>query len=297
MQIGEKMRGFTVSRVLASKSPKVKKGDVIPVQGGWSEYAIIPAKAVESSSAYPQVSHPTDYLSAIGGTALTAYFGMLRIGEPKPGETVVVSGAAGATGSVAGQIAKIKGARVVGIAGSDDKCRWLTEELGFDAAINYKSPDFRAKLKEATPNYIDVYFDNVGGDILDAALSRAKQNARFVICGLISQYNSANPQGPKVRRSPLHNSPLPKLTCAQNFANVISMRIKMQGFIVFDYAKEYPQARKELAQWLDEGKLQRKETIVRGGLKTAEQALVDLYKGVNTGKLIVEVKKGQEAKL
>lgn len=192
------MRGFTVSRVLASKSPKAKKGDVIPAPGGWAEYAIIPGKEIEHASKFPAVSRPTDYLSAIGGTALTAYFGMLNIGKPQAGETVVVSGAAGATGSVAGQIAKIHGARVVGIAGSDDKCRWLTEELGFDAAINYKSPDFRAKLKQATPNYIDVYFDNVGGDILDSALARAKPHARFVMCGVISQYNATNPQGPKV---------------------------------------------------------------------------------------------------
>lgn len=202
MQIGEKMRGLNVVRVLASKSPKVKAGDILPMQSGWSEYAVLQDKLIEPTSAYPTVSHPADYLSAVGATALTAYFGMLRIGDPKPGQTVVVSGAAGATGSVAGQIAKLKGARVVGIAGSDDKCKWLTEELGFDVAVNYKSPDFRAQFKAATPDYIDVYFDNVGGDILDACLARAKEHARFVICGGISQYNSSTPQGPKVSSKP-----------------------------------------------------------------------------------------------
>ncbi|OLN91673.1 putative NADP-dependent oxidoreductase YfmJ [Colletotrichum chlorophyti] len=277
VQIGEVMRGATVGRVIASKSSKASVGDVLSAFGGWSEYSIIDDGRLEPASAFPPVSQPVDYLSSIGMTALTAYFGMLRIGDPKPGETVVVSGAAGATGSVAGQIAKLKGARVVGLAGSDDKCRWLTEELGFDVALNYKDPEFRQKFKEATPDFINVYFDNVGGDILDMALARAKEFSRFVICGGISQYNTSNPQGPK------------------NFSNVITMRIKLQGFIVLDYIKEYAAARKELAQWLEEGKIKRKETIIKGGLKAAEQGLVDLYKGINTGKLIVEIKNPKDA--
>ncbi|KAK1844233.1 NADP-dependent leukotriene b4 12-hydroxydehydrogenase [Colletotrichum chrysophilum] len=200
VQIGETMRGATVGRVVASKSSKAKEGDVLPVFGGWSEYAVLHDSRIEPVSAFPAVSQPVDYLSAIGMTGLTAYFGMLRVGDPQPGETVVVSGAAGATGSVAGQIAKLKGARVVGIAGSDDKCRWLTEELGFDAALNYKDPEFKQKFKEATPDFINVYFDNVGGEILDMALARAKEHSRFVMCGGISQYNSATPQGPRVSR-------------------------------------------------------------------------------------------------
>uniref|UniRef100_L2G3I5 Nadp-dependent leukotriene b4 12-hydroxydehydrogenase n=1 Tax=Colletotrichum fructicola (strain Nara gc5) TaxID=1213859 RepID=L2G3I5_COLFN len=256
VQIGETMRGATVGRVVASKSSKAKEGDVLPVFGGWSEYAVLHDSRIEPVSAFPAVSQPVDYLSAIGMTGLTAYFGMLRVGDPQPGET---------------------GARVVGIAGSDDKCRWLTEELGFDAALNYKDPEFKQKFKEATPDFINVYFDNVGGEILDMALARAKEHSRFVMCGGISQYNSATPQGPR------------------NYANIITMRIKMQGFIVFDFIKEYPQARKELAQWLEEGKLKRKETIIKGGLKAAEQALVDLYKGINTGKLIVEIKNPKDA--
>ncbi|KAM0328739.1 hypothetical protein ACHAQA_005152 [Verticillium albo-atrum] len=279
VQIGETMRGGAVSRVLASKSDKAAAGDIIPTYAGWAEHAILPASAIQPAAAYPPISHPTDYLSVLGATGLTAYFGMLRIGEPKAGETVVVSGAAGATGSIAGQLAKVQGARVVGIAGSDDKCRWLTEELGFDVAINYKDADFRKKFKEATPNFVDVYYDNVGGAVLEAALDRAKEHARFVICGAISQYNSSTPTGPR------------------NYTQIITMRIKMQGFIVLDYAKEFPEARKDLAKWLDEGKLKRKDTIVQGGLKVAEQALVDLYKGVNTGKLIVEIKNPAQAKL
>ena len=184
---------------------------------------------------------------------------------------MVVSGAAGATGSVVGQIAKLKGATVLGLAGSDDKVQWL-KELGFDDALNYKDKDFFKKFRAATKSLIDVFFDNVGGDILDIALSRAKEHSRFVICGGISQYNSSKPQGPK------------------NYLMIISMRIRMEGFIVFDYQDQYPQALKELAQWLQEGKIQRKETIIKGGLAKAEQGLADLYKGINTGKLLVEVK-------
>jgi NADPH-dependent curcumin reductase CurA len=179
---------------------------------------------------------------------------------------VVVSGAAGATGSIAGQIAKIKGATVLGLAGTDEKCEWLKNELGFDAALNYKDSDFAAKFRDATKPLIDVYFDNVGGEILDMCLARAKQHARFVICGGVSQYNTKDVKGPK------------------NYLNIISMRIRMEGFIVIDYAKDFPEARKELAVWLEEGKIKRKETIVKGGLAQAEQALVGLYKGINTGK-------------
>jgi NADPH-dependent curcumin reductase CurA len=193
------------------------------------------------------------------------------VGKVKAGDFVVVSGAAGATGSVVGQIAKIKGAKVLGLAGSDDKVEWL-KELGFDDALNYKDKDFFKKFRAATKDLIDVFFDNVGGDILDMALSRAKPHSRYVLCGGISQYNTSKPQGPK------------------NYLMIISMRIRMEGFIVFDYEKQYPQALKEMAKWLEEGKLQRKETIVKGGLQKAENALVDLYKGVNTGKLLVEVK-------
>jgi NADPH-dependent curcumin reductase CurA len=200
-------------------------------------------------------------------TGLTAYFGILDVGKVKAGDFVVVSGAAGATGSVVGQIAKLKGATVLGLAGTDDKCEWLVKELGFDAALNYKDPEFPKKFRAATKNLIDVFFDNVGGDILDLALGRAKPHSRFVMCGGISQYNAGAAQkGPK------------------NYLMIVSMRIRMEGFIVFDYEKQFPQARRELAQWLSEGKIKRKEFIVKGGLAVADKALVDLYEGVNTGK-------------
>ena len=220
----------------------------------------------------PHNARATDALGVLGMTGLTAYFGLLDIGRPKAGDLVVVSGAAGATGSVVGQIAKLKGARVIGIAGSDDKVAWLKSSLGFDDALNYKSPTFPQDFRAKTKSYIDVFFDNVGGEVLDLALARAKAHARFVICGAISQYNTKDVKGPK------------------NYLNIISQKIRMEGFIVMDYAKQYAAARNELAQWLAEGKIQRKETIIKGGLEAAEQGLIDLYKGVNTGKLLVEIK-------
>lgn len=277
VQIGAVMRGGSVSRVLASKSKQAAVGDYISAHTGWTEYAILAEGTFEPASAFPGVQDPKDLLSHLGMTGLTAWVGMTKIGEPKAGETVVVSGAAGATGSVAGQIAKANGARVVGIAGSDDKCKWLVEELGFDVALNYKNPEFKEKLKEATPNYIDVYFDNVGGEILNSCLARAKEHARFVMCGGISQYNTDKPQGPS------------------NISRVITMRIRMQGFIVFDHRADYPRARKELAQLAAEGKLKKTEHVLKGGLKVAEQGLVDLYKGSNTGKLLVEIKNPNES--
>lgn len=298
VQIGATMRGATVCRVLASKSSQAKEGDFVSGMTGWTEYAILPEGQFEPTSNYPGLNDPKDMLSGLGMTGLTAWAGMTQIGDPKPGELVVVSGAAGATGSVAGQIAKIKGARVVGIAGSDEKCKWLVDELGFDVALNYKDSDFKDKFKEATKDHIDVYYDNgkpmrsksskrktvtntklttVGGEILDLALLQAKEHARFVECGLISQYNAAKPEGPA------------------NIFRVVQMRIKMQGFIVFDYAKQYGEARRDLSKWLGEGKLKTQEHVLKGGLKVAEKGLVDLYKGINTGKLLVEVKDPNES--
>ncbi|PQE19360.1 Zinc-binding dehydrogenase protein [Rutstroemia sp. NJR-2017a BVV2] len=269
VQIGEIMRGMAIGRVVASKSPKHKVGGYVTATSGWTEVAIVPAKDVTPLEV-PANGKVTDALGVLGLTGLTAYFGILEIGQIKEGDFVVVSGAAGATGSVVCQIAKLKGAKVLGLAGTDDKVQWL-KELGCDAALNYKDPEFALKFRESTKDLIDVFFDNVGGDILDLALSRAKPFSRFVMCGAISQYNSAAPVGPK------------------NFAMIISMRIKLQGFIVFDFASKYAEARKQLSQWLAEGKIQRKETIIKGGLNAAEQALLDLYKGL-AGKLLVEIK-------
>jgi NADPH-dependent curcumin reductase CurA len=275
--LGSVMRGAGICRVLHSRSKLAKEGDLVTGLCGWTEHAVLKEGMFEPASNYPPVRRTTDMLSALGLTGTTAWVGMTHIsGGIKPGETVVVSGAAGATGSIAAQIAKIAGARVIAIAGSDDKCKYLSEELGLDVVLNYKDADFKKKFYAATENFIDVYFDNVGGDILDMCLGQAKQNARFVCCGMISQYNTSNPIGPK------------------NISRVVTMRIRMQGFIVMDHADKYADARRDLAKWIEEGKLKTTETIITGGLRAAETGLIDLYKGVNTGKLIVEIKNPDE---
>ncbi|MCJ1381251.1 hypothetical protein MMC17_004360 [Xylographa soralifera] len=268
--IGGIMRGSVIGKVVASKSTKLATGSYVNASSGWTELAILADKDCEPLHIPPE-GRLTDALGVLGLTGLTAYFGILDVGAVKAGDFVVVSGAAGATGSVVGQIAKLKGATVLGIAGSDDKVQWL-KSLGFDNALNYKAADFAAQFKAATKPLIDVFFDNTGGEVLDLALSRAKPHARFVMCGAISQYNAKKVEGPR------------------NYTMIIAMRIRMQGFIVFDYADRYAEARRELAGWLKEGKLQRKETVLKGGLRAAEKGLVDLYNGVNTGKLLVEVK-------
>lgn len=199
VELGAVMRGQSIAQVVAVGSDlaaQYKTGDWVVAYSGWQEYALLGAKEAEKVTV-PPGGRPTDAMSVLGMTGLTAYFGMVEVGQPRVGDTVVISGAAGATGMVAGQIAKIKGAkRVVGLAGSKDKCEFLVRELGFDSAINYKDADWRKQLKDATPEYINVFFDNVGGEILDACLARAAREARFVICGAISQYNAAKPQGP-----------------------------------------------------------------------------------------------------
>ncbi|KAI0399949.1 hypothetical protein F4802DRAFT_526417 [Xylaria palmicola] len=272
--IGEKMRGFAISRVLASKSDCAKEGDLVTGGIGWTEVGILNEKDVEKVE-IPKGGKATDLLGVLGMTGMTAYTGLHNIGKPKAGETVVVSGAAGATGSVVGQIAKLRGCRVVGIAGSDEKCAWLRDELGFDAAINYKKDTFVKDLAEATPDFIDVYWDNVGGEILEAALNRAKFRARFVMCGSISGYNEPGKQASRGIR---------------NLFQVVAQRIHMEGFIVFDYAQDYALARREIGAWLAEGKMKRRETVVQGGIEKAEYAIRDLFEGKNTGKLLVEVK-------
>ncbi|KAF1988202.1 NADP-dependent leukotriene B4 12-hydroxydehydrogenase [Aulographum hederae CBS 113979] len=278
VQIGEVMRGAAVGIVTASRSRSFPVGSYAMGTIGWTEYAKVKDKVLTQIQ-IPKNGKVTDALGVLGMTGLTAYFGILDIGRIRPGDFVVISGAAGATGSIVGQIAKLKGCTVLGLAGSDSKCDWLTSELGFDAALNYKSPTFAQDFRKATKSLIDVFFDNVGGEILDLALGRAKPHARFVMCGGISQYNTADAKGPK------------------NYLMIVSMRIRMEGFIVFDYEKRFEEARRELAGWLAEGKIRRKEHIVKGGLAKAERALLDLYNGVNTGKLLVEVTPEEKAKL
>ena len=215
------------------------------------------------------VADRTAYLGVLGLTGLTAYFGLLDVGRLASGDTVVVSGAAGAVGSVAGQIAGLKGGRVIGIAGGQDKCRMLTGELGFDAAIDYRSQDVRTALREHAPRGVDVYFDNVGGDVLDAVLTRLARGARIVICGAISQYNAGQVRGPA------------------NYLALLVARASMTGMVVFDYADRYPQARAELARWLWEGRIVSREHIVHGSVSDFPDVLLMLFSGQNTGKLIL----------
>ncbi|KAJ4243622.1 hypothetical protein NW757_011049 [Fusarium falciforme] len=253
----------------AVKIGEIEVGDtVLSDQVGWREEAILKEEQFQKAPDLGPGSEITDLLGIYHWTGLTAYFGLNKIGQPKPGETVIISGAAGATGSVAGQIAKIAGARVVGIVGSDEKCEWI-KELGFDVALNYKDPDFKSQFEEATPDLIDVFFDNVGGEILDLALSRANLFSRFVMSGAISQYNSASPTGPK------------------NLVWASVKRIRLQGFIVVDYADEFDDARRQIAQWIADGKIRTRATVIDGGLKVAEEALRGLFSGTNTGKLLV----------
>jgi len=204
-------------------------------------------------------------------TGCTAYFGMTEIGEPREGETVVVSAAAGAVGSVAGQIAKLKGARVVGIAGGPEKCAWLTDDLGFDAAVDYKADDWRAQLKAATPDGIDVDFENVGGEIMEAVFARMNKDGRIVLCGLISGYNETElPPGPRT------------------FGNLLIQRVKLQGFIILDYYPRFGEAIRQLSEWMGQGKLRSEETVVEGFEKLPD-ALNMLFAGENTGKLVVKI--------
>jgi len=266
---GEVMHGYSISQVVTSNSEKFAVGDVVEGQGNWQEYAILPERQAGKVVARGPLSHQ---MSILGVTGLTAYFGLLNVGEPKEGETIVVSAAAGAVGNVVGQIGKIKGCRVVGIAGSDEKCKWLTDELGFDAAINYKSENVFQALKEACPDGIDVYFDNVGGEILGNVLRQMNLHGRIACCGAVSQYDTGQPDP-----SP---AGLPGI--------LVVNRIKMQGFIVMDFYAEKRKACDEIAQWVEEGKLKIKEDII-DGLENAPAALVGLLHGENYGKRMIKV--------
>ena len=266
--IGEVMRAGVVGEVLESRNERFPAGAHVVAMTGVQEYAVSDGKGVQVVSA--DLAPLPTYLGALGMTGLTAYFGLLEVGKPQPGQTVVVSGAAGATGSVAGQIAKLKGCRVVGIAGGEDKCRTVVEEFGFDACLDYKAGDLKAGLRREAPDRIDVYFDNVGGDVLDTVLPGLARGARVVLCGSISQYNAgAEAKGPK------------------NYMSLLVNRATMQGFVVFDYSSRYGEALQEMAGWLARGELRSKETVVEGGVRAFPQALLKLFRGENTGKLVL----------
>ena len=266
---GDVMHGFTLSEVVKSNAPDLAPGDLVEGMSGWQEYSVQSAKALAKIENHGSL---TNQVSVLGVTGLTAYFGLLEVARPKEGETVVVSAAAGAVGNVVGQIAKIKGCRVVGIAGSDEKCKWITSDLGFDAGINYKTEKVFGALKKNCPDGIDVYFDNVGGEILEAALFQMNLHGRIACCGVVSQYDTATP-GPGPRGVP---------------GLLVTKRLRMEGFIVMDYFKKRAAATKELAGWIADGRLQVREDILEG-LESAPGGLIGLLHGENIGKRMVRV--------
>ncbi len=267
IEVGAPIRSGGLGEVVASNNDDYPVGSTVFGMTGWQEYAVLGP----GSNPIPDGIDPTAALSVFGITGLTAYFGLLDVGRPVAGETVLVSGAAGATGSVAGQIAKIKGCRVVGIAGSAEKCAWLTDELGFDAAINYRTDDVRSAIRTACPNGVDVFFDNVGGDILEAALGNLALRGRVVLCGAIATYNDTAPRpGPN------------------NLSLLISQRGRMEGFIILDYMSRANEAIGELAGWVMGGDVKFAVDVV-DGLENAPVALDRLFTGANQGKVMVRL--------
>lgn len=268
--IGGTMVGGVVGQVVESKNPKFKPGDIVQGEFGWQEYAVSDGKGIRKID--PSIAPISTAIGVLGMPGLTAYFGLLEIGQPKAGETVVISGAAGAVGMVVGQIAKIKGCRVVGIAGSDDKVRYLVNELGFDGAFNYKTTkNYVEKLKELCPQGIDVYFDNVGGTITDAVIPLLNVKARMSICGQISQYNLEKPEtGPRWLWA------------------MIVKQARVEGFLVFQFFDKFAPAAAEMAGWIKEGKLKYREDIVEG-FENLPKAFIGMLEGDNTGKRLVKV--------
>jgi len=264
-QLGEPLQGGAVGEVVASRNDRIAEGDWVTHQLGWREVAVSDGRGLMKVDA--SLAPPQSYLSVLGMPGLTAYVGLLDIGQPKEGETVFVSGAAGAVGSTAGQIARIKGCRVIGSAGSDEKVAWLRDELGFDQAFNYKS----ASLQEELAAGIDVYFDNVGGQQLEAAIFALRTYGRIVACGSISRYNDTAP------------SPGPR-----NMHMIVTKRLRMQGFIIFDHNDRHPDFVRVVSGWMRDGSLKHRETIV-DGLERAPEALIGLLEGKNTGKMLVSL--------
>jgi NADPH-dependent curcumin reductase CurA len=272
--IGDVMRAGGIGVVVESRNPGFQAGDHVSASLGVQEYAVFAADQFKRSGLFKidtRLGSPTQWLNVLGMPGMTGYFGLMDVGQPRPGETVVVSGAAGAVGQTVGQLAKIKGCRAVGIAGGKAKCDWVVNELGFDACIDYKAGSVRDGLKAHCPDGVDVYFDNVGGEILDHVLARINRKARIIICGAISQYNNTAPvQGPK------------------NYLSLLVNRARMEGIVVFDYADRYPLAVAEMAGYLKEGRMKSKEDVVRG-LETFPETLLKLFNGENFGKLVLHV--------
>ena len=271
--VGEVMKAGTIGQVVESKRPGFAKGDLVQGLFGWEDYTVNGGEGLMGLQKLPPGTDPILALSLFGTTGLTAYFGTLAVGAVKAGETFVVSGAAGATGSVSGMIAKIKGCRVVGIAGGREKCDWLLKEAGFDAAIDYKSEDVGEALTKHCPQGINVYFDNVGGEILDDALARLAHGARVVLCGAISQYNDL---GTKLPTGP------------RNYFNLIRQGARMEGFLVFHFLARYPEAIAEMSKWYAEGKL-KNQIDLQQGLENAPKTIIRLFTGANFGKQLLKL--------
>jgi NADPH-dependent curcumin reductase CurA len=275
VELDEVMRAGAIGQVIDSRHPEYAVGEHVYGVFGVQRYAVSDGRGVTRVDT--TLAPAPVYLGALGVGGLTAYFGLLEVGKPEPGQTVVVSGAAGSVGGIAGQIARIKGCRVVGIAGGADKCRWLVDELGFDAAIDYKATDVRAELKMAAPDGVDVFFDNVGGKVLEGVLARLARGARIVLCGAVSQYNATEPQpGPS------------------NYMQLLVARASMTGFVIFDYESRYPEGLTQLASWLRSGELRSHEDIVPGGVEAFPDTLLRLFRGENTGKLVLALGDGSD---
>ena len=270
VRIGELMRAFGFAEIVESRHPDYKKGDRVTGLTGLQDYVVLDSSASKSFQKVPKVPFVSDtvFLGLLGINGLTAFFGM-EIAQPKKGETLVVSAAAGATGSIVGQIGKIRGCRVVGIAGTDEKCAWLTKDLGFDAAINYKHADWKSKLAAAVPNGIDIDFENVGGDIMNIVFRLMNLHGRVILCGLISGYTKEDPG-------------------MASLGTVIVKRLRVEGFLLLDYVPRFMEVAAQLGQWKMFGKIKDRETIVEG-LEKAPEAINMLFTGANTGKLIVKV--------
>ena len=271
VQFNEVMVGGVIAQVIESKYTDFQVGDIVNASIGWQEYGIAQGEGLRKID--PSIAPISTGAGILGMPGLTAYFGLLEVGKLQNNETVFVSGAAGAVGSVVGQIAKIKGCRVVGSAGSDEKITYIVDKLGFDAAFNYKNvTDYHAKLAELCPDGIDVYFDNVGGRITDAVFPNLRVKGRVVICGQISQYNLENPEtGPRF------------------LWHLITQRARIEGFLVFDYADRHAEALVQMAEWLKQGKLKYRETIAAGGIENAPAAFISMLKGGNIGKQLVKI--------
>nr|MEA2799865.1 hypothetical protein [Phenylobacterium sp.] len=270
LESGQVMAGGALAEVVESNASHLKPGDVVFADTGWQDFAVLPAKRLAKLPALEPITH---LMSVYGIAGLTAYFGLLECGKPKPGETVVVSAAAGSVGSIVGQIAKIKGCKVVGIAGGAEKGRWLVDELGFDAALDYKAGDLRRQMKEAVPEGIDVYFDNTGGEILETCLFAMKNFGRIACCGAVSQYDGAAPaHGPRG---------IPGL--------IVTKRLTLRGFVVMDFEDQWDAALKELQGWVASGQLKVQEDIIEG-LENTPAALIGLLNGDNRGKRMIKVR-------